>query len=91
MDDFSSYFAMRDTGSTPGAIYLAAKAAGLDHTTSIRLLRQLFQLTLPEAKEVMVIADGLAGSLSEQQEKLVPMLERVFEEVEMAGSDDVGG
>ena len=42
----------------------AARADGLDAITLIRLIRQVFGLSLVEAKEVKVLAEGLAPSLA---------------------------
>lgn len=70
-DDFRRYEAMRDAGADPQAVYRSAKADGLDWVTRIRLIRRLFDLSLVEAKEVGVIADGLAASLEQYQERFI--------------------
>jgi hypothetical protein len=71
-EDFHRYEAMRDAGADPQAVYLAAKEAGLDGVTCIRLLRAVFSLPLREAVEVSdatesAAADRLASSLERHQ------------------------
>ncbi len=84
MDDFSKYARMCAAGSGPGDVYLAAKADGLDPAALIRLLRTVFHLSLAEAKEVTVVAEGLAGSLEEAQERFRPALQQALEATEPA-------
>ena len=76
MDDFRKYEEMRRSGESPPEIYRTARADGLDSITLIRLLRTVCKLSLREAKEVTVVADGLGTSLSDYQEKLLPGVER---------------
>lgn len=78
MDDLSKYERMREQGSSPQAIYLAGKAASLDPITLIRLLRTVCRLSLAEAKEVTVVADGLASSLGDFQAQLIPVIEKAL-------------
>jgi hypothetical protein len=82
MDDFSKYESMRDKGTGPEEVYRTAKVDGFDPITLLRLLRKVFSLSLPRAKEVTVIAEGLANSLEEYQEKLSPGLEQAFANAE---------
>ncbi len=85
-DDFSKYEAMRDQGSGPRDVYLAAKADGHDPITLLRLLRRVFSLSLVQAKEVKVTAEGWASSLEEHQERLVPVVEQALARAEQAAS-----
>jgi hypothetical protein len=86
-DDFSRYEAMRDAGAEPVLVYRSAKADGLDPVTLIRLLRRVYHLSLVEAKEVSIIADDLAGSLTEYQETFIGPLEEVLKtDINPAGS-----
>lgn len=78
MDDFSKYEALRDAGASPKDVYRIAKADGFDAITLLRLLKKVFALSLPQAKEVTLIAEHTANSLDEFQEKLVSGLEQVF-------------
>ncbi len=73
---------MRDAGLDAKTVYLTGKADRLDPITLIRMIRHVFQLSLVEAKEVKVVADGLANSLEEYQEKLIPGLEAALKEME---------
>jgi hypothetical protein len=76
--DFSQYERMRDAGVEPVQVYRCAKADGLDEVTLIRLLRRVYHLSLVQAKEVSVIADDLAQSLTEFQERLIGPLEEAL-------------
>jgi hypothetical protein len=82
MDDFSKYESMRDKGTGPEEVYRTAKRDGFDPIALLRLLRKVFSLSLPQAKEVTVIAEGLANSLEEYQEKLSPGLEQALAHAE---------
>jgi hypothetical protein len=78
VDDFSRYEAMRDAGAEPALVYRCAKADGVDAVILIRLLRRVYHLSLVQAKEVSVIADDLAPSLTEFQETVIPPLEKAL-------------
>jgi ribosomal protein L7/L12 len=80
LNEQSKYDEMVHSGADAGQVYLAAKADGLGWIESIRLIRELFGISLVEAKEVSVVADGLASSLSEYQERFIPDLEALIEE-----------
>ena len=75
MDDFGKYENMRDKGARPTDVYRMAAADGFDPITVLRLLRKVFSLSLLQAKEVMVTAQGSANSLDEHQEKLASSVE----------------
>ncbi len=62
----------------PAAIYLAAKEDGVDRIARIRLLRELFGMSLTEAKETIVAAEGTAPSLTDHQDRLLPALNLVL-------------
>ena len=53
MIKFAKYEEMRSSGSTPDQVYSLAKQDGLDNITSIRMLRQVFGLSLADAKRAM--------------------------------------
>src|SRR5438477_29389 len=72
MDDFSKYESLQAQGASPKAIYLTAKADGLDNITLLRLLRRVCGLSLVGAKEVAIIAEQRAPSLDAHQESLEP-------------------
>ena len=84
MDEFRKYEQMRDDGAGPGDVYLAAKHDGVAAVALIRLLRSVFDLSLVQAKEVTVIANEQAVSLSAHQEALLPALEGTLIEAEAA-------
>ena len=50
-------------------------------------LRREFGLSLEEAKEVIMQADGVAGSLDEHLEKLTPVLDAALNELEQELKD----
>lgn len=67
---------------TPQEIYRSARDNQLEKISCIRMLRQLFGLSLVEAKEIMIVGDGLANSLAEYQEKHIPVLEELLKDDE---------
>jgi ribosomal protein L7/L12 len=69
---------MRDGGTSPHDVCLIAIAAGLSDIQQIRMLREVFDLSLVEAKEVMVVASGLGTSLDDYQARLIPSLLDAF-------------
>ena len=86
MDNFAKYKNMRDDGASPEEVYSAAQADKLNPIESIRMLRRVFGLALVEAKEVTVIAKGLAQSLSEYQAAFIPLLDQL--EGELKNEDE---
>lgn len=83
MDNFTKYEILRDRKITKEHIYLIAQADRLDNVTCIRMLRKVFKLSLVEAKEVTIVAEGYANSLREYQEKFIlPALEEVLNTLE---------
>ena len=50
-DDFSTYTAMKQSGSSPDEVYRAAVRDGVDTITMFRLIRSVFSLGLADAKE----------------------------------------
>lgn len=57
-DPISVCTTLKEAGASPQAVYEAAKANGLDRIATIRLLRELFGLTLKEAKDVVALVEG---------------------------------
>ena len=77
-DDWSRYEALRDAGKPPHSAYRLSSADGLDAISSIRMLRQVFGLSLGGAKEVTLQATGEATSLDEHQARWVPHVEQAL-------------
>ncbi len=75
-DDFSKYEKMRDVGASAEDVYREAARSGLDDITRIRLVRAVYSLSLAEAKDVFVRAEGLAESRDEFQGMIADCLER---------------
>jgi hypothetical protein len=78
-DSFSEYEKLRTAAVDAKVACRHAKHNGLDQFTQIRMLRTVFGLTLVEAKEVSLMADGTSISLSESQKKLLPSLKAALE------------
>lgn len=78
LDDANKYKQMLRQGAEPTAIYLAAKEDGVNRIACIRLLRELFEMTLAQAKETIIVADGVAPSLTAHQANLLPALRMVL-------------
>ena len=81
MDDFSKYKGMNDNGATPANVYHEAKKDGLDKVVSIRMLREIFQLSLAQAKEIIVKVNTDL-SLSDHQKRLTPGLKKALDDLE---------
>ena len=81
MGDFSEYVAMRDNGVRAEAVFRQARHDGLDTVTCLRMVRQVFHLSLIEGKAVMIKADT-GVSLQEHEEKLIPGLKQALQETE---------
>lgn len=81
MGEFSKYRQMRESGATAAVVYTAAKHQGMDTVMRYRLLREVFDLDLAQAKEVMIVADG-GASLEAHQENLIEPLRQLLEENE---------
>ena len=75
-DDFSKYEMMKGAGSSPEQVYREAVRSGVDPITRIRLIRAVYSLSLGQAKEVIVRAEGEAESLDQYQGKIAENLSR---------------
>jgi ribosomal protein L7/L12 len=74
------YQALRDAGQDAVEVFRTMQADGVGAVEAIRNIRELFGLSLLEAKEVMVQAEGWEGSLGDYQEQVVlPAAEVYFE------------
>ena len=76
IDNFTKYDGMRDTGVGPEEVYRVAMQDGIDAITRVRLIRAVYSLSLTQAKEVIVRAEGSASSLDEYQRKIAENLQR---------------
>jgi hypothetical protein len=77
MDAIAKYAVMRDRGATPNEVWIAAVEDNLDWIERVRIVRRVFGLSLEEAKEVGILAMGLADSLSGYQERFIPAIEQL--------------
>lgn len=57
MTDFSKYQEMKVAGKSAAEVYAAAKADGLNQLTGIHILREIYSLSLVEAKKVSFEVD----------------------------------
>jgi hypothetical protein len=81
MEDFSTYVAMRDHGRGAEEVFRQARHDGFDMVTCLRMVRQVFHLSLIAGKAVMMQADtGVA--LQEHEENLIPGLQQALKEME---------
>jgi hypothetical protein len=81
MIDTEKYVALRNNHANSQEVYLAAKSDGNSLIHCLMILREVFNLSVVEAKEVYVIAEG-AASLEEHQAKLTPALEEALKLLE---------
>ncbi len=82
MKEFEKYESMRADGIDAGGAYATTKEEGLDQLTAIRMLREIYGLSLVEAKKVSFEVD--TGHSSEKSQ---PGLEQQFTD----GLDDLLG
>lgn len=75
-DDFTRYHVMRQSGALPEDVYRAALRDGVDSITRIRLIRVVCSLSLGEAKEVILRAEGKSATIGEFQEKIADTIEQ---------------
>ena len=81
--DWSKYEAMRDSDASPHDVYRAAVADGFrPFPECIKMLIDVFGVTLARAKEIYLQADGIAESLDEYQESLAPTLEEALKTID---------
>jgi hypothetical protein len=61
-----------------GQVYRILKSEGVEMVSALGYLRRLFGYTIGQAKEVILIEDGVAVSLDAHQERLLDALKEVF-------------
>ncbi|MEQ8274330.1 MAG: hypothetical protein RMA76_44525 [Deltaproteobacteria bacterium] len=66
-------------GADAAAVYRVARADGLATGPCMRLLRELFDLGVGDAKEVMLVADGVAASRDAHEGRIADALEKAFD------------
>jgi elongation factor Tu len=77
-EDPPEFRALRASGATPERVFLAAETR-YGSMMAIRVVREVFGLSLTGAKEVMIRAHGVADSLNEHQQNLLPALEQALD------------
>jgi hypothetical protein len=78
-ESFDAFHEMKRRGENAASCCRAAQDAGLGFLMQIRMLREVFGLSLVQAKEKIVVADGRWASLEDYQESLLPTLEEAFQ------------
>jgi len=79
MDDFSKYVAFKLEGTSSLTSYLTAKEDGLDRFALIRMLREVYGLSLDEAKNVSFKAET-GEELEEYQGKHIEDFKKVLDD-----------
>lgn len=74
-EDYSEYHALRESGHTAEQVFLKARENGIDTIEQIRLIRQVFGLSLADAKQVSHRANSPDFSLDQLQERIASELE----------------
>lgn len=64
--EFDAYVAMQVAGADPVDVYRAARSNGVDQIASIRMLREVYSLSLDEAKKIGFKGD--TGTAHDAQE-----------------------
>ena len=73
--ELTKYSALRDQGGTADEVYRQMRRDGVQAIAAIGPLRRLFDLSLIQAKEVLVRVDEHAASLNDYQGQLLPVLQ----------------
>lgn len=76
--EFRKYEMLRDAGKSAKDTYLQARADDLTTIECIRMLETVFKLSLVQAKDVMVVGDGLGKSLDDYEEKVITGLHNII-------------
>ena len=76
MAEIVKYNLMKEDGASPEDISRAMFEDGLTWSECIRTLRQLFDLDLVAAKELAIVASGLAESLEQHQENIAKVIQK---------------
>ncbi len=79
MDNIKKYEQLKTTGASPEEVYRIAEADGLNSIQRIKLVKQLYSLGLKEAKQVSIVASGVASSLDEHQSNLADALQEALD------------
>ncbi len=81
MTEFTKYSQLMGQGASAVEVLRRAEADGLDQITRIRMVREVFRLSLIEAKAVSVEARS-GSSLEEQQARFVEGLNKALKSEE---------
>lgn len=90
MSDSSRYAELKARGAKPEEVWRRATVDGLDEIARIRILRELFGLTLVEAKSVAIQARSGVG-LDDYQERFTEGLEAALDSDELRAAAGEGG
>ena len=73
---------LRDSGITAKAASAAAIADGLNFVEIVQMLMRVFNLDFAHAKEAWLQAKGIASSLDEYQDSLVPIIDEALSQLD---------
>ena len=76
MTDFSKYQTLKFSGKSASEVYATLRADGLDQLAGVRMLREIYGLSLTDAKKISFEID--TGQSSEVSQ---PDLEKQFTEI----------
>ena len=79
---YEKYEQMKADGSNANEVAAAATEDGLDMVTTWKMLATVFDLSFVDAKEVWIQTKGIANSLAEYQESLIPETEVILNELD---------
>ena len=71
--------------ATPEDIYEQVRLDGHNLITAWQILMTIFDLSLPDAKEIAIKSDRIANSLSDYQEGLIEPINKVLEDKDTIG------
>jgi hypothetical protein len=77
MNEFDKYRQMKSAGATSEDVYRAARADGKDDIVCTRLMRDLFKLSLSEAKEILM-AEYTDTTRGQRQDDLASIIEKAL-------------
>lgn len=79
MDNLEKYEQLKSQGISAEDVYRIAQTDGLTSIERIKLIRELYNLGLREAKEISIVASGIASSLDEHQSKIADALQNAID------------
>lgn len=82
MNNYTKFEQLRDSGLSPEEVSRIAFSDELDFTENLKMLGTVFSLDLIQAKELLLQITGIANTLDDYQEKLIPIIKDAMQEFE---------